>query len=426
MAVVAVASAGGRAASAPGPGPLPAPQALPAAALQASGSSAGAASSRSPSRSLPQGALAKDWLLPHSIRRQGPVYVATTGRGTLAALTLDPRLQEATESTLRAHQIPYAGAVVLGVEDGRVLALVGRSEAEPALGVEELALAPWAPAASVFKLVSASALLTTGSVSPSSRVCYHGGVSAVLPDNLVDHPKWDTACATLAYGIGKSQNAIIAKLATQHLTPEHLADTARALGFGESLPFEMPVAASTLDVPSDDPLELARTAAGFWHSTLSPLHGAVLAATIAHDGAMPTPYLVAHAVGTEGQVLPTVAPHFRQALLPSAARQLANMMTLTTRMGTARHTFLDRRSRPLLPVTVAGKTGTLSAETDRGYVGYSWFVGFAPAEKPRIAFAIALGNGAQWRIKAAYVARQIVATYLAETSAKNDAVLAAR
>jgi len=341
-------------------------------------------------------------------------------------LTLDPLLQEATESTLRTHQIPYAGAVVLGVEDGRVLALVGRSEADPALGIEELALVPWAPAASVFKLVSASALLTTGAVSPSSRVCYHGGVSSVLPDNLVDHPKWDTACATLAYAIGKSQNAIIAKLSTQHLTPEHLAETARALGFGETLPFEMPVSASTLDVPSDDPLELARTAAGFWHSTLSPLHGAVLAATIAHDGAMPTPYLVARAVGTEGQVLPTVAPRFRPALPPSAARQLANMMTLTTRMGTARHTFLDRRARPLLPVTVAGKTGTLSAETDRGYVGYSWFVGFAPAEKPRIAFAIALGNGAQWRIKAAYVARQIVATYLSETSPKNDAVLAAR
>ena len=68
------------------------------------------------------------------------------------------------------------------------------------------------------------------------------------------------------------------------------------------------------------------------------------------------------------------------------------MMELTTRIGTAKGTFRDRRGRRLLPVEVAGKTGTLSAETDRGYVGYSWFVGYAPAERPAIAFAVVAGK----------------------------------
>jgi cell division protein FtsI/penicillin-binding protein 2 len=344
----------------------------------------------------------------------------------MAELTLDPRLQEATEATLRAYQIPYAGAVVMSVDDGRVLAMVGRSEADPALGIEALALTPWAPAASVFKLVSASALLATGDVSAQSRVCYHGGVSSVLPDNLVELPRLDRTCATLAYAIGKSQNAIIAKLATQHLSAGALRQSAHALGFGETLPFDLPVRPSAVDVPDQDELELARTAAGFWHSTLSPFHGALLAATIAHDGAMPTPYVIARAVGTEGQPLPPRPHPARAVMAPAAARELAAMMALTTRMGTARHTFLDRKSRPILPVTVAGKTGTLSAETDRGFVGYSWFVGFAPAEKPRIAFAVALGNGAHWRIKAAFVARQIVSAYLAEHGVRSESVLAAR
>jgi peptidoglycan glycosyltransferase len=91
---------------------------------------------------------------------------------------------------------------------------------------------------------------------------------------------------------------------------------------------------------------------------------------------------------------------------------VGRMMELTTRIGTAKGTFRDRRGRRLLPVEVAGKTGTLSAETDRGYVGYSWFVGYAPADRPTIAFAVVLGNNPVWRIKATYVGRHIVGEYL--------------
>ena len=90
------------------------------------------------------------------------------------------------------------------------------------------------------------------------------------------------------------------------------------------------------------------------------------------------------------------------------------MMELTTRIGTAKCTFRNKRGQRLLPVDVAGKTGTLSAATDHGYVGYSWFVGYAPADHPAIAFAVVLGNKPDWRIKATYVGRHIVSEYLAE------------
>jgi cell division protein FtsI/penicillin-binding protein 2 len=97
----------------------------------------------------------------------------------------------------------------------------------------------------------------------------------------------------------------------------------------------------------------------------------------------------------------------------AAAREVGHMMELTTRIGTARGTFNDRKGRPLLSVSVAGKTGTLSAETDKGYVGYSWFIGYAPTEHPQIAFAVVLGNHVSWRIKATYVGRRLVTEYLA-------------
>lgn len=347
----------------------------------------------------------------------GHTYLASMEDGGRAELTLDPRLQASTEEVLRSFQIPYGAAVAISIPDGRVLALVGHSTADPRLGPAELALRAWAPAASVFKVVSASALVANG-VHGSTRTCYHAGVSAVLPDNLVDLPAIDRRCDTLAYGLGKSQNAILAKLATQHLTPGRLEEIGRAFGFGQPIPFELPVEPSSLEVPAE-PLEFARTAAGFWHSTLSPMHGALLAATIANGGTMPTPTLVDRAVGADGRLLAAaLPPPGRRVIDPATAREVGRMMELTTRIGTAKGTFRDRRGRRLLPVEVAGKTGTLSALTDRGYVGYSWFVGYAPADHPTLAFAVALGNGPSWRIKATYVARRIVAEYLAGNRAK--------
>jgi peptidoglycan glycosyltransferase len=351
---------------------------------------------------------------PNTIRFAGDRYVADLVEGGRAELTLDPRMQQSTEDLLRTFQIPFAAAVVVSVPDGRVLALVGRSAVDPRLGVEELALRPWAPAASVFKVVSAAALVEAG-VAGNTRTCYHGGVSSVLADNLIDLPAIDRRCDTLAFGLGKSQNAIIAKLATRHLTAADLARVGRSFGFDEAIPFEIPVEPSHLDVPADG-LEFARTAAGFWHSTLSPIHGALLAAAIANRGQMPAPMLVDRAHDRDGRALalPVAAP--RQVVAPKAAREVGRMMELTTRIGTAKGTFRDKRGRRLLPVEVAGKTGTLSAETDRGYVGYSWFVGYAPADRPTIAFAVVLGNNPVWRIKATYVGRHIVGEYLAGNS----------
>jgi cell division protein FtsI/penicillin-binding protein 2 len=352
-----------------------------------------------------------------TLQRMGDSFAVATEDGGRAELTLDARMQDATEEVLRTFQIPYAGAVVLSIPDGRVLAMVGRSAADPRLGAEELALRPWAPAASVFKVVSAAALVEAGGLSGSTRTCYHGGVSAVLPDNLVDMPAIDGRCDTLAYGIGKSQNAILAKLASRHLTTDGLARVGKAFGFGEAIPFELPVEPSHLDVPADS-LEFARTAAGFWHSTLSPMHGALLAATIANHGVMPAPTLVDRSYAADGHVVgqPMAAP--RRVVEPATAQEVGRMMELTTRIGTAKGTFRDKKGRRLLAVDVAGKTGTLGAETDRGYLGYSWFVGYAPADHPRIAFAVTLGNHPAWRIKATYVARRIVTEYLAGRAEK--------
>jgi peptidoglycan glycosyltransferase len=366
-----------------------------------------------PGNMNPLGVASSRRVRMETIARGARGFVATLQGGGQAELTLEPRLQDAADEILRSFQVPYGAAVVVSVPDGRVLALAGRSAVSPELGPEELALHAWAPAASVFKIVSAAALISEGGLHSDSRVCYHGGVSSVRLDNLVNVPRIDTSCATLAYGLSKSQNAILAKLASIHLNPDQLERVARSFGFGQPIPFDIPVEPSHIDIPGADRLEFARMAAGFWHSTLSPLHGALLAATVANHGEMPAARIIERATGSEGQPIAFDPLPARIVMTPGVAAEVGAMMELTTRTGTAKTTFNNRKGRPVLAVSVAGKTGTLSAQTDKGYVGYSWFIGYAPAEHPQIAFAVVLGNQAAWRIKAPYVGRGLVAAYLA-------------
>ena len=166
--------------------------------------------------------------------------------------------------------------------------MVGHSSVDPRLGAAELALRPWAPAASVFKVVSATALVGGGVSRADTRTCYHGGVSSILARQPGRSPAPRPPCDTLAFGIGKSQNAIIAKLASRHLTADGLARVGHASDSTRPSPSICPSSPPTSTSPRTAS-EFARTAAGFWHSTLSPLHGALLAATIANRGEMPSP-----------------------------------------------------------------------------------------------------------------------------------------
>lgn len=348
-----------------------------------------------------------DWT---RVRKDGIGYVQVFADGAHAELSLDPRLQELTEKTLADHPTPYGAAVLLSVADGRVLAMAGRSDAEPDLTTADLVLKPWAPAASVFKIVTTSALVEAG-IAPEQEVCYHGGVHAVDASNLVSSPRLDDSCKSLAFGLAKSQNAIIARLAHDHLTPEVLDDVARKFGFGRALPVDFPSVASAIDVPRQDALEYARTAAGFWHSTLSPMHGAIIAATIARGGTTPPLRLVERITDAEGSSLEMDGAPSRRVISAEAAGTVGRMMVGTTEFGTARLGFHDKHSgKKLFPgMEIAGKTGSLNRKEPG--IAYSWFVGYAPADKPEVAFAVLLGNGPSWRWKAHQVAADLLTGY---------------
>jgi peptidoglycan glycosyltransferase len=365
-----------------------------------------AAPSPSPSRRTRPAALRH--LDPLQHREEDGVLLSDLPDGNTALLTLDADLQRSVESYFERYEVPYAALVAIEPSTGRVLAYVSHSSADPDAG--DLARDASAPAASVFKIITASALLEAG-VGPATEVCYHGGASSISLSLLTPDPVHDTACASLASALGRSLNVVFARLADQHLDPATLGRYASAFGFGEALPFDVTTEESAIEIP-EERLEFARTAAGFWHSHLSPLHGALIAATVANDGQMPRASMVDRVLDAEGHVTFETRPEtFRSVVGRRTARALGEMMQRTVTEGTARRAFHDDRGRPFLPeVDVAGKTGTLASE--RPYRGYTWWVGYAPADAPRIALAALVINTPEWRIKASHAAVEALRQYL--------------
>ncbi|HEY3359592.1 MAG TPA: penicillin-binding transpeptidase domain-containing protein [Polyangia bacterium] len=341
------------------------------------------------------------------IRLERGRYVGTAADGRTVELTLDPALQKRADEVLRRAGVAYGAAVFVSIPDGKVLAMTGRSRLEPQRTVTDLTLRPWAPAASVFKVITSAALLDGRKVKADGRVCYHGGGGRLLRENIEDRPRLDRRCADLAHAVGLSTNSIIAKLAHRHLDPDTLRRYVDAFGFNAGLqpsaafPFE--VAASPAEVPSED-LEFARTAAGFWHVFLSPLHGARIASAFANAGLMVGPRLVERVRGLDGQVTEPRAPEPVRVIPADVARDVGRMMVGTTRFGTARGAFAGG-GRRRLGYEVAGKTGSLSRA--KPYTHYNWFVGFAPAGHPQVAFGVIVGTDGR-NIKAAEVAREVL------------------
>jgi cell division protein FtsI/penicillin-binding protein 2 len=342
------------------------------------------------------------------ITREGDVYVAPLADGRRAALTLDPRLQEAAERLLDQARAPRA-AIVAMTPDGKILALAGRQSAEPKGSRKGTfdwrhATEVWAPGASIFKLVTASALLRAG-VDPDGKVCYHGGLRSVLEHNLRDDRR-DFRCDSLTFGVAHSQNAILGKLAFQKLEPSALEAEARQLGWAGALPGDLAGTAGELVISQARDLQFARAAAGFTGAKLSVLGGALLAATFASGGEQPAARLIASIDGA------AVAPAQPRRTLPAeTARAVARMMAGTCDEGSAARVFGRRRA-----LRVAGKTGTLST-SGPVRIEHSWFVGFAPAEKPELVVSVLLGNSDAWHLRGHETAKRLIEQALAPAPA---------
>jgi len=145
--------------------------------------------------------------------------------------------------------------------------------------------------------------------------------------------------------------------------------------------------------------DLAQTGIGQASLLITPLRLAMIASAYANAGTIMKPYLVNRILAPNGEPVKTFAPEvWRRPASKAQAEQVAKMMVGVVDRGTG-------EAARIAGIKVAGKTGT--AENPHGRP-HSWFVGFAPADNPRIVVAVIAENAGAGGKIAARVARQVM------------------
>ncbi|HEY1293577.1 MAG TPA: penicillin-binding protein 2 [Chloroflexota bacterium] len=171
-----------------------------------------------------------------------------------------------------------------------------------------------------------------------------------------------------------------------------LEDYAGRFGFGKQIPFDLPVAVSQVTNPGTEwsPELLVQTAFGQGELDVTPMQMALVAATVANGGRVPTPYVAAELQdGSNARALHQPGEFFSIASSSDVASTMVSFMVEGVDNGYA--------AKAAIPgVKVGGKTGT--AEVGDG-TSHSWFIGFAPADAPRVAVAVIMehqGSGSDF------------------------------
>jgi peptidoglycan glycosyltransferase len=129
----------------------------------------------------------------------------------------------------------------------------------------------------------------------------------------------------------------------------------------------------------------------------------MIAAAVANDGTLMTPYMVDQVRAPDLTVIDRTEPEvLSEATSADVANKLTEMMISVVQNGSGRHAQIDG-------VQVAGKTGT----AENAGPDHNWFVGFAPADDPKIAVAVFVANGGgTGGDVSAPIARDVIAAYL--------------
>ncbi|HSQ14871.1 MAG TPA: penicillin-binding transpeptidase domain-containing protein [Candidatus Binatia bacterium] len=328
--------------------------------------------------------------------------------GNRVMLSLHEELQAQIFDLFRRFDPLYGVFAAMEPDTGRVVALVGYrrgGESDPWLPLKAIY-----PAASLIKVITASAAIERGNVSPQDEISYRGGIYGISRRGIHAQDGRGIPIMTLEEAIARSANAVFGKVAVNHVGGPVLEEYLSKFGFGVKIPFDLPVEMSHGQVPREE-FELARTGAGFGEVYVSPLHMAMIMAAVASGGAMPRPVLIDRIEDRDGEPLYESSPmKWRDTVLPETANAVVRMMVKTVEMGTSHRTFGTPERTPLLSdMDVAGKTGSLSGWTPS--VHFEWFAGVAPVGAPRLALAALVVNDNRWKIKGSYVGKEAFNSY---------------
>lgn len=377
-----------------------------------------------------------DELAGHSATQRFESFFDFFGDGDVSAdltLTIDSDLQEAAANALGERR---GSIVAIDPQTGAVLAFYSWPTFDPnSMSNTDLDAARAAktvldqaageplltsahrqvfPPGSTFKVITGASALENGVATPSSPV-FPEVVSYDLPlTNVALQNYGGNVCGgDLARSLARSCNTSFAQLGAEFLGPEPLIATAERFGFNQTPPFDIPLTADSR-FPDDYGIQLgqsqqnpavpivegssllAQAAIGQFDVRATPLQMALVAAGIANNGDIMTPYVVERVTDSADAALISQADPgvWRQAVVPEVAAEMSDLMVGVVEGGTA--TILARSG-----LTIGAKTGTAEVNAAANDDTHAWVIAFAgpAAGESELALAVIIeavpGGGQQ-------------------------------
>ncbi|HEY3425113.1 MAG TPA: penicillin-binding protein 2 [Negativicutes bacterium] len=380
----------------------------------------------------------------------GQVEVDVTGRpvsvlgkkepipGNNMVLTIDYRIQKAAEVAIdeQLHylqtktqftQAKSAAAVVMNPKTGEILAMVSRPAFNPNLFAGGISSKDWKginenpnnpmdnkaisgeyPPGSTFKIITGTAALELGKVTPEEKILDTGHHWLI--------PKGNAEGEALGWinfkeALSKSDNVYFYEMGNR-LGIDNLEKYARMFGLGAVTGINLPGESEGLvanrlykEKVYNEDWYLSETfdaAIGQGFQLATPLQMAVVLSEIANGGHRYRPYLVSKINTPNGETIKTFGPEeVGQIVISDKTLNLIrdSLREVAQEGGTAGEAFHD------FPITLAGKTGT--AENSHG-ADHGWFVGYGPYEDPRIAVVVIVEQGGFGSSSAVPIAKKIM------------------
>jgi peptidoglycan glycosyltransferase len=331
--------------------------------------------------------------------------------GETVRLTIDSRLQEAARQALGSNR----GAIVaIAPDTGEIRAMWSNPSFDPnplASQDSKKAAAYWKhlkvdsstsplvdiatskgyPPGSTFKIVTTAAALDSGKYTRDSK--FPDPLQLTLPQTTQTLTNFSHSTCNggaeidLFTALTISCDTTFAMLGLK--IPNEIRDTAEKFGFNTTLPIDIASQPSTYpNIPDNQQPLRAYSAIGQGDDNATPLQMALVAATVANGGEVPSPHLVRDVIDPSGKIVRHYAPDsLGEAMNPQTASTLTEMMTSVVDSGTGTAAQIPN-------IKVAGKTGT--AQTVQGQNPHTWFICFAPADNPKIAVAVLVEHGGSY------------------------------
>ena len=275
------------------------------------------------------------------------------------------------------------------------------------------------PPGSTFKVVTATAGIDSGKYTPDSTINGNSPKTiSGVPLNNDNNQSFGPI--TLTKALTDSVNTVFAQVA-ENVGRRTMTKYMKRFGFYDLPPIDLPrdeLAKSRPYNPNGRPYlpaspneDIGRIGIGQGGLLVTPMQMAMVAAAVANNGKLMEPRLTSKVVDPDGRTVRTIDPQvYDQVMSPKTASEVNLMMRTVVDEGTGTPAKLGAG------IPFAGKTGTASIGTTGSGLTQPWFIGFAPANDPKVAVAVTIEktNGEFGGQVAAPIARDVVQSLLSE------------